>query len=105
MADVAIPSSGGGPIVVGMYTGSNTAERTIQLGFTPSAVVVTYDGGGFADGPILGGIVTKGHPVTYGSNSGFKILEIVENGFMVFQDKSHNIQTNGGWEHYYIAFR
>lgn len=44
MADVAIPSSGGGAFVVGMYTGDGAAERTIQLGFTPSAVLVVSNG-------------------------------------------------------------
>lgn len=78
--------------VMGSYTGDGTSNRTIELGFTPKALIVTDETGvpfkylsGVAQW--CGGIVSKDYPAKYSGNI---ILLITDNGFIV------NFYTSGG---------
>lgn len=101
--------------VIGMYTGDGNASQFINLGFTPSAVLVTGVNGAtyFVQGNNVyiyaGGLALKNYPVKAGANI---VVEIVENGFNVFHNTStantyiySNIASDGYSPFRYIAFR
>ena len=96
-------------VVFGTYTGDGTASRTINLGFTPVAVVVCdemgrqYQSSGTRG--IFGGIAVTGHPCA--SSSTNKAIEIVENGFNVADNSEENpARTNQGRiTYYFIAYK
>ncbi len=89
-------------IMIGTYTGDGAAERFINLGSTPSAVIVAdterngalvnWQSGGLRTH--YGGIALTG--VTALNSKGNKILEITTNGFNVFymSDSNNEIYTN-----------
>ena len=89
-------------VYFGSYTGNGAEERTINIGFTPEALLTNCatarDGGnGFYDGLAL-----PGKPIMYGNNA---VLKIVENGFSV-RNESYTQCTNKQDETYnYIAFK
>lgn len=97
MSDCSIPSSGGGVFVTGTYDGNDAAERTISVGFTPSAVILcSYSGLMVTDG----GGVYGGIDVGDGDTG----VKIVAGGFQVFY--KNPIHTNSRGRHFkYIAFR
>lgn len=99
-------------LVFGTYTGDGQATRTIELGFTPSALyVVASDGMSFREyngsSQFCGGLVFHGEPAL----DTFKkrmILEICENGFRVAYnvDYSFYLFTNQpDMKYHYIALR
>lgn len=101
------------PFVVGSYTGDGTAERTISLGFTPSAVIV------FKTPPRLSnnymtmsnfGLAINNNPM-YGYTNNYPIINIVSHGFKVYYYKDPSLNyydqdTNDNNKIYnYIAFK
>lgn len=96
-------------IVTGSYSGTTASEQTINLGFTPKAVLVcssqgkmsfTYTG----SAEYWGGLALLGAPVY--SAGGRTVLEIVTNGFKVhyFENGSDRIYINlGGYAFRYLA--
>lgn len=71
--------------VMGTYTGDGTVNRTIELGFTPRALLVVNNYGttfAYLSGvpQFCGGFVTQDSPAKYSGNI---IVEITENGFIV----------------------
>lgn len=96
-------------VVFGTYTGDETASRTINLGFTPVAVVVCDEMGrqfqSSGTRGIFGGIAVTGHPCA--SSSTNKAIEIVENGFNVaYNSEETPARTNRGRiTYYFIAYK
>lgn len=94
-------------IVFGAYSGNGTASRTIDLGFTPKALLVVRNTGQFSINSmkpeLYGGLAYTGHNITCSSGT---VLNIVENGFKVYYNRADIfIYTNvSGVEYYYIAF-
>lgn len=93
-------------VVMGTYDGDGTADRVIELGFTPRAVLLENSGGQRLcnlSGP-RGGLVFPDYP----SSSAVVPLKVVEGGFQVGPDPNQNGHrgTNGHNVNYrYIAFR
>lgn len=83
--------------VVGTYTGNGEAERFIDLGFTPAAVLVMYEGARVGDqsgasiGTGYGGYATVNNPAIFNDK---KIIEISENGFFVFYNTTGNYSAD-----------
>lgn len=90
-------------IVFGTYTGDGAAERFIDLGFTPTAVEVYSRSGIQGCGNYAyGGLALKGFPC---KNSEHNIIEIVQNGFKVFDDIAGKVATNGSSYGTYFHFK
>lgn len=90
-------------VVKGSYEGNGMTTRTIELGFTPSAVLVMRnDGVTKDDTAIVGGLAVTGSPVV--SSADLYAVSIVENGFMVARNAGVN--TNMSVTTYnYVAFK
>lgn len=109
-------------IVFGTYTGNapedyedNTIySQTINLGFTPKAVVVYQDGYNMyirhsTYSSFFGGLALEGHPTDPNQRQGRHTVEIVTNGFKVL---TYSSSTGGGLfanshgdTYYFIAFK
>ena len=97
---MVIGTRGGGggelPYVVGTYSGNNDANRTISVGFTPSAVLVfPHDVTGSDEMFIVKGVTTMYYDYSVG--------KIVDGGFMVgmYQERGNNNRHT----YIYIAFK
>ena len=90
-------------VVTGSYTGNGMTTRTIELGFTPSAVLVMREDGVTKDDTaIVGGLAVTGSPVIF-SNDLYAVA-ITDNGFMVARNAGVN--TNMSVTTYnYVAFK
>lgn len=85
-------------VVFGSYTGDNTANRVISLGFTPKAVILANNRGRLPTGMDTdGGICLPGLDETN--------LKLVDGGFQVSNVENYGGSTNNVAAHYYIAFR
>lgn len=102
----------GGSYVTGTYTGDGSASRFINLGFTPSAVILNdslgamFDEDSINDRNYNGGLAVTGGDLTFSGNG---ILDVTTNGFNVYinnVDSDNFIRTNfTGTDYRYIAFR
>jgi hypothetical protein len=102
--------------VTGTYMGDDTADRKINLGFTPKAVLVLGRGLEIYRDKFYGGLAITGRDVsrlynngTTSWDSGNSILGITSGGFMVNYHNSAGIWSNyslhNSLEFFYIAFR
>lgn len=99
-------------LVYGSYTGDGAATRTVELGFTPSALFVVGPSGTpcqHQSGVAMhfGGLVFPDKPAkdTYKNRT---ILAICENGFNVGYDVENGIYIYSnvdGFEYWYVAVR
>ena len=91
-------------VYAGIYTGDGAASRTINLGFTPTAVILCQVSGEFSEANIYsGGIAVTGHPAT--TRRGYPTIQIVAGGFQVFYFSGESSYTNiEGTVYHYIAF-
>ena len=95
--------------VFGVYTGDGTAERTINLGFRPTAVEVYTEKGvqslnGSATWDYYGGLAFDGKPCYsnknwrgtdgQGTSVECKIIEICDNGFKVSYESKNSEHNN-----------
>ena len=83
-------------VMFGTYNGDYREPRTINLGFTPKAVILW--GNGYmqqTNQGIYGGVAFADHPC--------EGLVIVDGGFQV-RYVANTLLTNGGSVYYYIAF-
>ena len=96
--------------VAGIYTGNGGLSQTINLGFTPSAVLVEHPHGyrvsaGVSNpqGISTGGLAINGYPAT---EIGARVIEVVSNGFTIRANgtNDHNLNVNGQ-KNYYVAFK
>lgn len=100
--DTAIYAVSETTYIAGTYTGDNTAERVIALGFTPSAMFLERANGERGAG--------YGYPVAGLLMPGFSLngsTEITEGGFKVYQGPtiSDPRQNEAGTIYRYLAFR
>ena len=109
-------------VTSGWYTGNGEANRTINLGFTPTCVIVfPYDGIIFGGYPTYsprrvatyGGMAVTGKSAyaTHGSQTA-TLVEIVTNGFTVHsilngddRDADSAYTNNSNVNYYYLAVR
>lgn len=90
-------------IVFGTYTGNGTTGRIINLGFKPVAVEIYRSDGyqAYYDAPldkIFGGLVLRDNPL--GSSA-----EIVENGFVLNDEKLNYASGSFNYKYYFIAYK
>lgn len=91
------------PYIVGTYVGDGAAEKTISLGFTPTALYTCHQNGGtsyFEDAVRItyGGLALPGQPVVV--SAGVYATEITAGGF-----KAMNEANLSGNSYHYIAFK
>ena len=86
-------------VVFGTYTGDGTATRTIDLGFTPKAVLLEHPSGmRMTNNNIaFGGLALLNFPA-----NGF---QIVEGGFSVRYNSGYVHTNNSGTVYHYLAFK
>ena len=96
-------------VVFGVYTGDGTAERTINLGFRPTAVEVYKKDGtqkGMPSGSYtqyMGGFAIDGYNCSTGSDN---CIEIVSDGFKIFYAGYETARTNeNNTTYYFIAYK
>ncbi len=97
-------------MVIRTYTGDGTTNRTIELGFTPRALLVVNDYGttfAYLSGvaQFCGGFVTQDSPAKYSGNI---IVQITENGFIVnhyISDGIYLVTNTEGTVYHYIALK
>jgi len=96
------------PYAYGSYTGNGAASRLINLGFTPSAVLLIgpygITGTAYTGRAVSGGFFTASLPL-YGGSS--KIAaSVATNGFNIYFDDDYGLRTNeNDVEYRYIAFK
>lgn len=84
--------------VTGVFIGDGSSTRTINLGFKPSALIVSMGYNlYYSFGPRAGIAVSESPLIGNDSNKGY---EITSSGFIAYTEG--NVKTN---EHKYIAFR
>ncbi|MGF7056456.1 tail fiber protein [Brassicibacter mesophilus] len=97
--------------VTGIYTGDGQATRIINLGFTPSAVLLFNANGKttYYNSDYNGGLVINGYPVVKDGAQPTVVFEIVTGGFKIYFDSSLSIFTNNNKTssnpYRYIAFK
>lgn len=94
---------GAARVVAGSYTGNKEESQTIELGFTPTAVLVVNHEGkmGYSSGTtaVYGGLALPGR------NLYADLLEITEGGFIARTKQSTQFLYLNTGLHYYLAFR
>lgn len=102
-------TSGNSACVCGIYTGDGVIPRTISLGFTPSAVLISSENGamGATTSATKSGALAVGNSVgcTYNSASATKHTEMVGIVGGGFQLLSSNSNHSNGYTYHYIAFK
>ena len=95
-----------GRFASGRYTGDGQAERTIELGFTPEAVLVLPSAGNFfANGSpsyTNGGMAVRGFPASKGE--GKTLVSICAGGFTVHFVRDYVGTNYNGETFHYAAF-
>ena len=89
--------AGKSELVTGSYTGDGEASRTIELGFSPKAVLLASGSG----------------PINYNSSrygglalEGAEVLRVVTGGFQVFYDYDEEVFSNvDRYRYHYLALR
>ena len=93
-------------VACGVYTGDGTASRTIDLDFTPKAVLVLsakYLLASTDNTTRYGGLALTGHPVYACDDTRLPVMSVTENGFIVTKESityfsknyAANSNTNG----------
>lgn len=110
--DAATKAYVDGAVVIGSYTGNGGANRTINLGFEPSAVLIMHESGSTSDSNgCLGGLATKSVSVTsniagVGSPPSYEdVISIVSNGFALTSNYSTQRANVSGYQYNYVAWR
>lgn len=92
----------------GAYTGDGADSQMITLGFTPKAVLA-FEGGyqlNYAN-ESYGGLAVSGNPAAYinAQNRIYKLIEIVDNGFIAYNSSSTYRANKNAAHYHYIAFQ
>ena len=93
-------------VACGVYTGDGTTSRTIDLDFTPKAVLVLsakYLLASTDNTTRYGGLALTGHPVYACDDTRLPVVSVTENGFIVTKESityfsknyAANSNTNG----------
>ena len=111
LQDVTTLAAGRADVITGTYTGNGAASRSIELGFTPKAVLLLLSTGHMSNAYIgyrYGGLAFEGAPVTtdWESKGGTPVLNIVSGGFQVYYDYDEDVFTNRDrYVYRYLALR
>ena len=92
--------------VTGTYTGDGESKRIIELGFSPTAVLLLRNTGAGKDSSnYYGGLALRDHPVLL--PTGATVLAITSSGFSVHVGGSASISNSNGSGSlfHYLAFR
>lgn len=98
---------GSSRVVMGTYIGDGAPSQTIQLGFTPKAVLVCQNGilsRGYQN-HYAEGLALDGYPAAAGNSN---VVSVVEGGFQVFDGTSanYNGRTNvASQKYYYLTWK
>ena len=98
---------GSSRVVMGTYIGDGAPSQTIQLGFTPKAVLVCQNGilsRGYQN-HYAEGLALDGYPAAEGNSN---VVSVVEGGFQVFDGTSanYNGRTNvASQKYYYLTWK
>lgn len=101
--DTALGNMNG--IVFGSYTGDDTEDRFIELGFTPKGLYSCTEGG--IAGNIdtyqycYGGLAFSGHPVCFEND----VISVESNGFRIRKPNSRVFANQNAVVYYYMAVR
>ena len=87
-------------IVFGKYTGNGSYPRTIELGFTPKAVLLERLDGSMGSG--YGGFFGPGHPLKSNSTNNVTYAEVVNGGIVL---TGGNTNQSGTQFFQYMAFK
>lgn len=95
-------------IKAGVYTGDGEDSQTITLGFTPKAVFALE--GGYRlnySNESYGGLAVSGSPAAYINDQEriYPLIEIVTNGFTVYNSSSSYRANKLGTRYHYLAFQ
>jgi hypothetical protein len=85
----------------GTYTGDGAVNRTIELGFSPKAVLLLRSGYLTYYNYVCGGLAVEGAPV---SSAGITFISVSKNGFQLSDCTKVAINVKGDL-YSYIAFR
>ena len=96
-------------IYLGSYDGNDAQTRSIELGFTPKAVLLFSSGGrSYSDGYFYGGLALQNKPVLARDNK--PVLALTETGFTVRQEIYFDqayvyiYANSSGQTYHYLAF-
>lgn len=98
---------GSSRVVMGTYIGDGAPSQTIQLGFTPKAVLVCQNGilsRGYQN-HYAEGLALDGYPAAEGNSN---VVSVVEGGFQVFDGTkaNYNGRTNvASQKYYYLTWK
>ena len=94
-------------VVTGSYVGNNRANRKLELGFTPRAVLVfNHDGSTRNYYGNDGGLALTDQPVEY--SAGAPVVTITEGGFLVYYGRAGNSTITSNEEnttYHFLALR
>jgi hypothetical protein len=85
-------------VVIGTYTGTNTSEREIVVGFRPSMVILVNKNGSFTSSRYAGGIIG----LEVESING---MRLTDQGFKVYCDSYNGTNLSDFSPFLYAAFR
>ena len=92
-------------VYVGTYTGTGVSSRTINIGFTPKAVLIIAGGITLSNtAGSFGALAVTGRAAQRAGN--LIVAQIVTNGFNVYYNENNDIFLNqSGSTYHYIALR
>ena len=98
---------GSSRVVMGTYIGDGAPSQTIQLGFTPKAVLVCQNGilSRGLQSHYAEGLALDGYPAAEGNSN---VVSVVEGGFQVFDGTkaNYNGRTNvASQKYYYLTWK
>lgn len=101
---------GASRVIAGTYVGDGETEQSIDLGFTPKAVLVIHPKGEMSQSySCYGGLALPGFPAIHDLGGIVRnSIALTETGFTVFYSYhgSYSVCTNGGgYTYYYLAVR
>ena len=92
-------------LVTGTYLGNGNTEHTIQLGFTPRAVILCNQAGRMGgDGFLCGGSLLPGGDLQVKGGS-YPEGSICEGGFYLHTTGSDHSLNGNGYRYHYVALR
>lgn len=107
VVDTALAS--GAAVVTGTYTGDMAATREINLGFSPSAVLLmTHNGMMYTSSANItyGGLAIRGYSAGTGGTQNYATITLTASGFITYFDTTLNRYTNSsGFAYRYLAFK
>ena len=95
-------STGKCEIYCGTYTGNGAAQQDINLGFSPKAVFVLYNGWMLGNYDPHGGIALAGHPLI---KQNVTALSVTSTGFSVLNRQEGAVTNSTNDPYFYLALK